>query len=634
MTRLEPYLFINRLVIVSQDGGVAYDETFHRGVNIIRGANSSGKSTIANFIFYSLGGDYSNWTAGARKCREVYVEVEISQATLTLKRAVNASSQQSMGVYWGNYQAAKNASFEGWQYYPYKSSDNKESFSNLLFNALGFPQVRSSEDSKITINQVLRLIYIDQESPTQSLYRFERFDLPMTRQAVSELLLGVYEDSLYGDRLRLREAEQMYQQKKEKFDEITMMFTSTGGEPDVNKIVDQIDKVRSRINVINDKIIQLRSKKVVKLQDKSPLKIEKLQLETGALKAKVGAVLSEIKEIELDIVDSIQFIEALEKRLVALDASMVTRKALGELSLEFCPHCLKPLGEHTQVENCVLCKQPLEKGADKTYSKRLKQTIELQIKESKKLLEDKRKRQAELSGNAAPLLEQLRLRQKEIDLEERENKSTRDDTLDDFLIERGRLESHIEFLSKQIKFAEQLDSLKKEAYELRQSIDELKTNIELKERQQKANLQKAHLEIETIALSILKQDLPRQNEFQNGESVDINFFKDTFALDGENNFSASSNIYLKNAVRYAIFFASLKLPYFRYPRFILCDNMEDKGMEKERSQNFQNVIVKMSQSFDIDHQIIFTTSMIDDVLDKSSLCVGAKYDINNKSLKV
>jgi hypothetical protein len=43
----------------------------------------------------------------------------------------------------------------------------------------------------------------------------------------------------------------------------------------------------------------------------------------------------------------------------------------------------------------------------------------------------------------------------------------------------------------------------------------------------------------------------------------------------------------------------------RYPKFILCDNMEDKGMEKERTQNLQNLIVKISESFK-DSVAVFT----------------------------
>lgn len=62
--------------------------------------------------------------------------------------------------------------------------------------------------------------------------------------------------------------------------------------------------------------------------------------------------------------------------------------------------------------------------------------------------------------------------------------------------------------------------------------------------------------------------------------------------------------------------------------------MEDKGMEKERTQNFQRIIVEISNRLQKPHQIIFTTSMIDDELNKLPLCVGEEYDQNNKTLKV
>jgi hypothetical protein len=75
--------------------------------------------------------------------------------------------------------------------------------------------------------------------------------------------------------------------------------------------------------------------------------------------------------------------------------------------------------------------------------------------------------------------------------------------------------------------------------------------------------------IQQLALIILSRDGDYQPEFKKANQVEVDFLKDTYSLDGKNNFSASSNTYLKNAIRFAIFFASLEIPYFRYPRFIL-----------------------------------------------------------------
>ena len=52
-----------------------------------------------------------------------------------------------------------------------------------------------------------------------------------------------------------------------------------------------------------------------------------------------------------------------------------------------------------------------------------------------------------------------------------------------------------------------------------------------------------------------------------------------------------------------------------------------------RSQNFQRLIVALSKEFEVSHQIIFTTSMIDPELDKTDLCVGPAYGPDNKTLR-
>ena len=77
------------MIVFTRKGKIAYDEKFHRGVNIIRGNNSSGKSTITHFIFYVLGGAFNDWVKEAKKCSHVIAEIEINKAIITLKREIN-----------------------------------------------------------------------------------------------------------------------------------------------------------------------------------------------------------------------------------------------------------------------------------------------------------------------------------------------------------------------------------------------------------------------------------------------------------------------------------------------------------------------------------------------------------------
>ena len=187
---LEPYLFVRRLVVNDHGGKKVVDISFHRGVNIIRGTNSSGKSTLMNFLFYGLGGDFSNWTTEAKRCHEVVLELEVSGAWLTVRREVTPAPRQAMQIYYGSYEVASAAARTEWKTYSYAQAEQRDSFSTVLFKALGFPEVRTETDNSLTMHQLLRLLYIDQDSPIQNLFRFERFDPPLMKQAIAELLLG------------------------------------------------------------------------------------------------------------------------------------------------------------------------------------------------------------------------------------------------------------------------------------------------------------------------------------------------------------------------------------------------------------------------------------------------------------
>ncbi|MEZ4942255.1 MAG: hypothetical protein R3D58_15360 [Saprospiraceae bacterium] len=635
MTNDRPYLFINRLVVVTHSGNTAFDEKFHRGVNIIRGQNSSGKSTIANFIFYVLGGDYSNWTTEALKCSDVIAEIEINGAVITLKRHITQSGQQPMSIYWNSYEESKKDSIN-WQTYPYKqgTSTITASFTNVIFNALSFPEVKSDSDSNITIHQILRLLYIDQDTSTQNLFRFERFDLPLTRQAIAEVLLGVYDDSLYTLRLAYRNAVKEKDEKKRQFEGINRVFGQSGTVTDLGNVRNEIKSAQTELSSIDNAILELRETKIVRTTKRTSLNSEKIQADLIPIKNQISQIKSKINQYELEISDSKQFISTLEKRVEELNYSLLTRKVLGELPLTHCPQCLNQLENNIQEGHCFLCKQPLTEEAERANAKRLKQEMELQIKESKSLLEEKDRALVDLHGQLPIFIEKGRILQKQLDTSIEVSQTTRNERIDELLISKGGIEKKIEFLTQQIKAVEMLDLLKKELVELVNLIEKLKLEILQKEGQQKRNLKTALQKIREYTLFILRNDLDRQDEFRKGNIVDVNFYKDTYSLDDGNNFSASSKTYFKNAVLFSIFFASLELDFFRYPRFILCDNMEDKGMEKIRTQNFQNLITSMSLKFRKEHQIIFTTSMIADELNDTEYCVGRYFDREHKTLRV
>ena len=113
----------------------------------------------------------------------------------------------------------------------------------------------------------------------------------------------------------------------------------------------------------------------------------------------------------------------------------------------------------------------------------------------------------------------------------------------------------------------------------------------------------------------------------------MNFRDNSILVDGDLNFAESSNVIVKNSVILALFAAAAEDKEFLHPRFLLLDNVEDKGMEDKRSHNFQDLIVQASEAARLDHQIIFTTSTINPELDYGEYTIGPHYTHEQRTLR-
>lgn len=153
--RFDPSLQLRRLVVF-KDGKRAYDECFHSGVNIIRGVpsegNSVGKSTIADLIFFALGGELTRWKDEAAICDFTFAEVVLNGAIVTLRREISNQLRRPMGVFLGSFSDSESAGADGWQLYPFQRFSDKESFSQVLFRMMDMPEAPSDAGANITIH--------------------------------------------------------------------------------------------------------------------------------------------------------------------------------------------------------------------------------------------------------------------------------------------------------------------------------------------------------------------------------------------------------------------------------------------------------------------------------------------------
>lgn len=637
MTSNKPTLQVHRFIVFEQNGKRVYDEEFHPGVNIIRGKNSSGKSTIMNLLYFALGGDFTAWSQAASRCKSVLVEVIINGVVVTLRRIISTASMRPLMIYHGNIDDALKNSDDGWKLFPYRLTEKTFSFSRVLFDLLGYPEVRSDAgDTNITMHQILRLMSVDQESPTDSLFRYDHFDYPITREAVSELLLGIYDNALYNYRLHEKDLQGVKKDLESEFRGLKRLYRDTADTIDTAKVDQTIYEKEQSLTRLEQMITEKNQQTTYTVPRKSSVNVVAKIDSLNVLKQEITELKLKIQSSEEDIIDSQLFIESLTHKLDQIEDSILTRQSLGELPLTHCPQCLSPLQPVEQEGVCSLCHQPIDKEHSNSYASRVQQEIKMQISESRRIIsskEDRTRTYKQVLDQKVAQAEQL---QRDINLSTRNSKPAGQEELERLYEMRGSVKQEVLYLKKQKQIAMRFAQLSEEIAQKNKELELLQRDIELLEQQQASNRKKAMDKIKTITAYILNKDLPRQSEFTTAKAseVDVNFKANSIALGGQFNYSASSNVYLKNSVRFAIFFASLVLDFFRYPAFIACDNMEDKGMEEERSQNFQKLLVAMCSKFPKEsYQMIFTTSMIAPELNTNDYCVGDAYTSENKSLK-
>ncbi|MDD2634029.1 MAG: hypothetical protein PHW82_00860 [Bacteroidales bacterium] len=633
-------LFLNRLYILTENGEIAYNETFHKGVNIIRGDNSSGKSTITHFIFFVLGGAFNDFVPEARLCSEVLAEIEMNNAIFTIKREIekdkdgNVNTQTPLYFFWGDMDESFNPSIDkGWQKFGYRTTDNRKSFSNVLFENLGLPIVKG--DSNITFHQILRLLYIDQDSPTSSLYYYEHFDSQLTRETVSDLLLGVYNEELYENKKRLIAAEKELERLKNEI-KTTGLFFSDPLSLNPSHLLTTIQNREKEISDIQDEIVSIRKKeKEISYKADSKLSFQKLTESSIAQRNFVVEIEQQINTLNNEIDDSTYFIETLNKKIKALKNSIQTREFLGNLPLEYCPECLTKIKPNDDVTKCKLCKEPIDKSFGVVQARRMELEIGFQINESQKLLELNKRNLIELESKYTAELGKLQDIQKQVNAALEDVKSFNEELVDDLNNRKGFLEGEILQYRTMLENAELYEKLVERQSQLVKEVKFLKAYVFRTERQQAQLKENINNRVREEGVYLLNNDLDRQDEFKNASDFYIDYSNNIAFLSNKfSKYSASSNFYLKVSARFSIFLASLQIENMRFPRFIFADNMEDKGIEMKRAQNLQKILIERVENYEVNSfQMIYTTSYITKELDNSDYVVGEYYTKENPSLK-
>ena len=626
--------FALKRVRVAQGKNIAYDEVFHRGVNIIRGENGSGKSTIADFIFYGLGGEFDRWKDAAQNCSAVRIEVETAQSILTLHRTV-AGKQEPILVYYGSLEDSLGKGIDEWQRVPIRrpSGGLDLSFTQIMFRAAGIPEAPNVANSNITMHQLLRLLYADQQTPPGKLFRFESFDTGDIRETVGQLVIGVNGYDLYESLIKLRGAKADYSEKDRLYKAAVMSLPNAEGLTSIAVLDRRLkelnvrkEQIASEIRNVDQAIGDDQAKQFAVERQTMHRRLQKLAGDLQVSEQRISDLADEEHELY-------QFIEHLEQQLSALGAAEELSTKLGNIEFQYCPSCLKPLSDKDS-QHCIVCAEVLDEEKARSRYFELKVDNELQIRESRHLLAMKAAEAEKLQSEVRALRRAYSSTMTDYSSRYDTANSRRESYLAQRFKSLGGLEREAEYMEELRATLQRIDELSAERAWLNDDITALEAKIKRLEASSTARIAKAMNVVGTIGKRILRKDLKRQETFENPTSFSINFGEDAMLVDGKMNFAESSNVILKNTSILSLLLGATYDADFWHPKFLLMDNIEDKGMEQIRSHNFQKILIEESREAKFPHQIIFTTSMLDPVLEDSKLTVGPHYTREMKTLTI
>lgn len=633
MTLFEPSLFVRRLRVL-REAAVVAELTFHQGINVITGENAAGKSTLIAFLAYGLGSENIAFSKVAQLCTSTMVEVELNGAIVTLKRELTGGSLTGLSMFWGSMDMAAAAPWNAWQTYPFKRTEKTLSFSQVLFRALGLPELRGEAGENVTMHQVLRLIYSDQDTPGAELFRSERFDKSNKREAVGEYILGIDDNELYDLLLRAGSLEK----EDAALGSALRAVYSALGQTNSNLSLDFLD---ARLADLGGELLDLRNKLDSNefTYKKTNGQADKLDDQLRGELSTLHQSMSNLRDKKLQLIerltDSELFIKELQSRSKNIEESIVAAKYLGAIKFSVCPCCLTAISERPENQNhCNLCNSEISESSARTQLARMGNEIALQLSESSTVSTGFKAELAKVDQELSAIEQAYKTTEERFKRSKASWRSGFEIARDSLLTRIGAIEQEIKQLADLRKLAQSLSAQQQKRADVAAELAKIREKIELARSSQISRKQEAYETVARHLEKILKRDEPRQPEFINPTHIDFEFGLNRVSINSEQKFAASSMVYLRHAFRMALLFAALEKNYFRHPRLVIIDGMEDGGMEPGRSFNFQNVVQEMSSEQVVQHQIVLTTSTIAPALDKPDYVVGRKYSHENRSLDI
>jgi len=637
MTLLKPTLRVNRLVVF-QGGHRALDIPFHPGVNIVRGRNSSGKTTVMDLLAYSLGSENIPWKPEALQCTDTMVEVKLNEGIACLRRELSDEAQRPMAIFWGSFEEAIVAGVHQWERYPFRRTDHQTSFSQAIFGALEMPLAQGDGASNLTMHQLLRVLYADQPSVHSPIFRDDdNFDSALTRETAGNYLCGVFDDQLYSSQLRARDISSQLSKYESELRGIFSVLGRSGQTPDLQFSNENIVELEAARDKLTQSIVELKETRALPRKDANKVraKADDLRASLNAARKRESELKDDLSAVELDMADSILFIRELEARLLNLDESKETRSYFGNVKFSFCPSCLSELHDNrADTAHCHLCTSAMGDGRGDAQLLRMRNELNVQLKESTSLIQRRSEKIAIFKREIPLVTEAIKRFEREYSTVASSWSSDVEAALEERTRKLGVLDEEIRQAYERQKLALVIADLQARRSALTEELARLEERIEAFKQRQESRKRDVASAIDAAMVRLLKLDLPLTPQFVDARNATFSFTDNSVSVNGTRNFSESSAVVLRHIFHLALLTASTQKAYLRVPRFVMLDGIDDGGMEETRSHKLQEIIVNECETYEVDYQLIFATKNINPAYEGSDLVSGRLFGPEARSLDV
>lgn len=572
-----PGLVITEIRVSHKDGGFALSPTqFDRGLNVIRGENSTGRTTLLKLFEFGLGANLEirHFIPEIKKCEKLVLEVELNEIPYTIDRKFHGS--QEIIVYQGRIE----------DIFRPRTTLLRGELSDFLLQRLGIPIISvideySGREKAITFSNIYDSLHIDQ---TKGFSEIQANLSEKERIAVFKLLTRVSVPDSY--ELLVKEDE--------------LSKKRSAGENEV----EYLSRFLTEVEIFDPATITLRLREIDEEYLRTEDQLAEIQQHMQAQSSYANPIREEILALEeawankkQELYFSSQTLQAyheLENQLAEdLDKAARVRASVNQLaSFEFeqCPRCLQAITEDMKMKEleaiCSVCGRPFVEHTDNIGNLNLyEEQIESQLEELAELQELYEVNIQRISDNLAQLENELNQKRQTLDDMMAELVSP---AIDNIVIlnrilakldsERNQLQAQSRWHTKIKKMQETLEEIQYELSEIRRQ----KAEITEQERQAESRL----LPFKQFFDHFYTQFFP---------GTDTKIVSRTYLPKVDDYDYKSKSATEKNIAILGYFYALLRfsLDSFSYiPRFMVIDTLRQDNLARE---SYEKVLQQFHQ---------------------------------------